>query len=90
MDFDFTALGFSKEMIEAIDEDTKDYRERLPSLLRGYTKEEKSALHEKEEAPQKEVLCPRCGKELIFLRKGNSYMVKCVSRGCIMLNFRGL
>ena len=90
MAFDFAALGFSKEIIEDVDEFTKDYRERLPGLLHGYTEEEKAALHEKEMIPEKQVLCPRCGKELAVYRTRNSHGVRCVSKGCIMLNFRRL
>lgn len=35
-------------------------------------------------------VCPRCGSEIIIVYVENSYVVKCVSDGCIEAYFRGI
>lgn len=55
-----------------------------------YTKEECKALDEKFEHPNKIVLCPRCGKQLIFTQRGNSCEVKCETRDCLYDAIRGI
>ena len=47
-------------------------------------------LHEKDEEPNKTVFCPRCGKEIIFEEHGNSYEIRCSTKGCIKMTFRGI
>lgn len=54
------------------------------------TKEERMALRDKLENPQKDVKCPRCGKEIIYERRGNSIAVECKSPKCIYGGLRGL
>jgi ribosomal protein S27E len=55
-----------------------------------YTKEECKALDYKFDHPDKKVLCPRCGKELIFTERGNSCEVRCETEGCLYDAIRGL
>ena len=55
-----------------------------------YSKEERKAINKKLENPNDKVLCPRCGKELVFREKGTSYSVKCLSDNCLVANFRGI
>lgn len=33
--------------------------------------------------------CPKCGKNMIVIERGNSYIVKCIE-GCIEGGFRGV
>ncbi len=54
------------------------------------TKEELMALEEKAEDPKRKVLCPRCGKELIYREVGNSYEIKCPTPNCLYGSLRGL
>jgi len=37
-----------------------------------------------------EVLCPRCGKILLYDEVGNSYTVACPDEGCISIDCRGI
>lgn len=55
-----------------------------------YTEKEIAALDKKFEEPEKEVICPRCGKVLIYTQRGNSCEVKCESAGCLQDAMRGL
>lgn len=55
-----------------------------------YTAEELSALNEKDCHPEKEIICPRCGKALLYEEKGNSSAVTCPTKDCIFESFRGL
>ena len=58
--------------------DTKDHRDRLKlSPISEYTEEEKEALREKRENPDKMILCPRCGSEIKYEEYGNSSTVYC-------------
>ncbi len=34
--------------------------------------------------------CPRCGNGIIVEETGNSYTIRCNSKGCISLDFRGI
>ena len=40
--------------------------------------------------PEKKVICPRCGNEIIYKKRGNSIAVECRTRGCIRGGIRGL
>ena len=55
-----------------------------------YSKKEIEAIDKKFEQPEKEVICPRCGKMLIYTRRGNSCEVKCENIGCLRDAIRGL
>ncbi len=55
-----------------------------------YNDQENKALDEKENNPNKKVICPRCGKELQYRDFGNSYEVKCPTEGCLKSVFRGI
>lgn len=48
------------------------------------------AVTEKFEHPDREVLCPRCGKHLNYRRIGNSVEVKCETENCLVDTIRGL
>ncbi len=54
------------------------------------TQNEYSAIENKMKNPDKRVICPRCGKELLYKRYGNSVSVKCETEGCISESIRGL
>ena len=34
--------------------------------------------------------CPRCGSDIVVEEIGNSYTIRCNSKGCISLDFRGI
>lgn len=51
---------------------------------------EKSALNEKLNHPQRLVKCPRCGRELVYEKRGNSIAVECRTARCIYGGIRGL
>lgn len=53
-------------------------------------KTELSAIYEKMEHPEKHVLCPRCGKELLWRGVGNSSEVHCSTKDCIWDMIRGI
>ena len=55
-----------------------------------YSEKELDALEEKAMSPNNVVICPRCGKEIIFTKSGNSYEVKCQSKDCIKEVVRGI
>ena len=55
-----------------------------------FTEEEKNALREKFDNPSKDVVCPRCGKTLVYREKNGSSEVKCETPGCIHGTVRGL
>lgn len=55
-----------------------------------YTKEELEALLEKEEHPDREVHCPRCGNELLFEDRGSAFVVRCSQSDCLKAVGRGL
>lgn len=51
---------------------------------------EKKALYDKLENPEKKVICPRCGNEIIYEVRGNSIAVECTDPKCIYGGIRGL
>lgn len=48
-----------------------------------FTKADHEALEIKISSPEKEVVCPRCGKLLIFQESGNSCEVICPTPDCL-------
>ena len=36
------------------------------------------------------IICPRCGKKLNYIERGNSYMIKCNTINCINYGVRGI
>ena len=56
----------------------------------NFTEEEKDALREKFDNPSKIVICPRCGKTLVYREKNGSSEVKCDTPGCIYGTVWGL
>jgi len=58
--------------------------------VRNYSKAEWAALKEKENNPEQEVLCPRCGNEIEYEEIGNSISVYCRTDDCIFGGLRGL
>ncbi len=55
-----------------------------------FTQEESDALAYKVEHISEEVMCPRCGKKLIYRSFASSSEVKCETYGCIHCSVRGL
>lgn len=55
-----------------------------------FSDEEIKALQEKERNKEKNVICPRCGKHLKYIEKGNSYEIKCETDYCLHFAVRGL
>ena len=53
------------------------------------TEKEKMALRVKMENPDKRVVYPRCGAEIIYEEHGNSIVVECSTKGCIYGGLRG-
>ena len=47
-------------------------------------------LYEKLNNPDKKVMCPRCGNEIIREKRGNSIAVECKTKGCIYGGVRGI
>lgn len=47
-------------------------------------------LYEKLNNPDKKVICPRCGNEIIREKRGNSIAVECKTKGCIYGGVRGI
>lgn len=54
------------------------------------TKKEYDVLDIKLNNPNKKVLCPRCGEEIICEKRANSVAVECKTPGCIHGGIRGL
>ena len=54
------------------------------------TQNEYNAIENKTKNPDKKVICPCCGKELLYKRHGNSVSVKCETEVCISESTRGL
>lgn len=48
------------------------------------------AIEEKLSNPEKIVMCPRCGNELVYEKRGNSEVVECKTQKCIHGGIRGL
>ena len=59
-------------------------------MVTKYSDDEIRALDSKENDAENVVLCPRCGKELIYREVGNSYEIKCPSVNCIRRAIRGI
>ncbi len=59
-------------------------------MVISYSEKERKALMEKLEAPNKDVICPRCGKRLVYIRKGNSCAVICETPNCLRDAIRGI
>ena len=55
-----------------------------------YTKDEIAAFHEKDNNPEKTVICPRCGTELEIEDHGSGYDIKCQTEGCLHTSVRGI
>lgn len=51
---------------------------------------EKNALLEKLDNPEKRVICPRCGNEIQYEKCGNSEEVECKTPGCLYSAIRGI
>ena len=54
------------------------------------TENDYEILDEKLNNPEKTVICPRCGNEVIYEERGNSIAVGCKTKGCIYGGIRGL
>lgn len=54
------------------------------------TEKDKKALYEKMDYPDKKVTCPRCGKEILYIKRGNSIAIECETPTCIFTGIRGL
>ena len=54
------------------------------------SEQEHEVLEEKLNNPEKKVICPRCGNEIIYEKRGNSIAVECKTKGCIYGGIRGL
>ena len=54
------------------------------------SEQEYEVLEEKLNNPEKKVICPRCGNEIIYEKRGNSIAVECKTKGCIYGGIRGL
>ena len=46
-------------------------------------------LDEKMNNTDKKVICPRCGNEIIYEKRGNSIAVECKTKDCIYGGIRG-
>ena len=54
------------------------------------SKEEREALYEKWDNPNKKVICPRCGNEIVYEERGASLFVGCKTPKCIFTGLRGI
>ena len=54
------------------------------------TENKKVALYAKMDNPDKEVKCPRCGNEIIYVVRGTSISVECKTPNCIFIGVRGI
>ena len=54
------------------------------------TKEEYEAITKKLNNPQADVICPRCGKRLLYKEIDNSISIECETADCIYGGIRGL
>lgn len=62
----------------------------MATRVRDYTKIEWDALWEKLDNPDKTVICPRCGNEIVYEEIGNSTSVACLTENCIFGGIRGI
>ena len=56
----------------------------------AYSDEERKVILKKMENPSLHVICPRCGKNLKFIRFDSAVVVECESKGCIKGTARGI
>ena len=54
------------------------------------TEIEKKAVCDKLFNPEKKVICPRCGNEIVWRKHGNSAIARCETPNCISGSIRGL
>lgn len=59
-------------------------------VMNKITKAEYEAINKKLNNPQADVICPRCGKKLLYKKIGNSISVECETANCIYGGIRGL
>ena len=52
--------------------------------------QEAAALCEKLDHPEKKVVCPKCGNEILLIEYGSSCIVKCATPGCLQGSLRGI
>ena len=55
-----------------------------------FTDQEAAALCEKLDHPEKKVVCPRCGNEILLKECGNSCVIACATPGCLQGYLRGI
>lgn len=55
-----------------------------------FSLDEKKALTYKLDHPEEKVVCPRCGKLLMYKRIGKSSEARCETEGCIHGSVRGI
>ena len=56
--------------------------------IRNYNQIERDALDKKMNSPEKIIICPRCGKKLIYIIFGNSSEVECETENCLYTAIR--
>ena len=71
------------------------YKERCVYMTfiifkRKFKNEYKKAINKKIAFPEKEVICPKCGKSLLYSPIGFIAEVKCPTKKCIMGNSKGI
>ena len=44
----------------------------------------------KNNKPYEDIICPKCGEQIIFTEYGNSYTIKCTTFNCIDYGVRGI
>ncbi len=54
------------------------------------TEKDYKVLEEKIKDPKKDIICPRCGNEVIYKEFGNSVSAQCKTKGCICYAIRGI
>ena len=57
---------------------------------RIYTQADWDALREKYDHPEKTVICPRCGKEIAWVKRNAGDGVKCPTEGCLFAGVYGI
>lgn len=70
---------------------SEELKRGIPKAIAvGHTEKDYKALDEKMNNPEKRVICPRCGNEIIYEKRGNSIAVECKTKNCIFGGIRGL
>lgn len=59
-------------------------------ISKNYSVDEMNAINQKAENISKKVICPRCGRELVFIGNPHGYIIKCETEGCLKEVVRGL